>query len=157
MTKYCNTWEQLFSTMEEDIGEALMNVSEQLIQIWKELVQTNFYDRYNPSVYKRTYETLESISLLNINKLSGGYEVTLGYDESKINTYEVNSYPYSYISHENPELQGGYVEYGFEMQNGVYRQGSHALEDMINYTKSRDFKVLFENECRKLGYGVTYK
>ena len=157
MPKYYDTYDALFKRMEEDIGEALMNVSNQLIEIWKELVQINFYDRFEPQVYSRSYQSLDAISLLTINKSANGYEITMGYDESKINTYEATSNGYTYTAHENPELQGGYLESGFVMNNGVRREGAHALEEMLKYVNSRDFKALFENECRKLGYGVTFK
>lgn len=156
MQKYYDTYDSLFARMEEDIGEALMNVSNQLTDIWKELVQAQFYDKYEPRYYERTWETLESISLMSVDKMSDGYEISISYDDSKIHTYNV-TYPYSYTKHEHPEMQGQMIEKGFMMNNGVYRQGAHALEDMIKYVNSKDFKVLFENECRKLGYGVTFK
>lgn len=156
MPRYCDTYDSLFKIMEEDIGEALMNVSNELITIWKDLVETNWYSKYDPLVYSRTWQTLDAISLMDVKKVNGGYEIAISYDESKIQTIQETS-PYEYVKHSDPSQQGWLVEQGFIMNNGVRREGAHALEEMINYTKSKDFKVLFENECRKLGYGITFK
>lgn len=154
MPKYYDTYDALFKRMEEDIGEALMNVSEQLIQIWKNLVYERFYNVYNPKMYERTYDSVDSISLLEINKTNDGYEVSLGYDSSKIKFVDMSDRG-MWDKHNIPNEMGGLIEYGGIM--GHDSNGIRAIEEMNRYVKSRDFKALFENECRKLGYGVTFK
>lgn len=154
MPKYYDTYDSLFKRMEEDIGEALMNVSEQLIQIWKNLVYERFYNVYTPKMYERTYDSVDSISLLEINKTSGGYEISLGYDSSKIKFVDMSDSGI-WDKHSIPSEMGGLLEYGGII--GHDSNGIRAIEEMNRYVKSKDFKALFENECRKLGYGVTFK
>lgn len=150
------TWDSLFKQIENDIGKAMVKVSRQVSQIWQELLQQNFYDRYEPQVYKRTYETLASIKLIDISKKKDGYEITIGYDEDLINTYyyEIEGRPYK--SHGIPEIMGELVEYGFTMRNGQKRKGAYAFHEMISYAQSDDFLALFGAEMKKLGYMFKY-
>lgn len=150
------TWDSLFSEIENDIGKSLNNVSKQIIYIWQELLEDKFYSKYNPKLYERSWQTLDSIRKLDLKKTKDGYELNIGYDINLIQTETVYSYPYTYIRHEDPSIQPSLVEDGWTMQNGEFRQGAHAFEDMLKYVQSSDFKALFGAEMKKLGYIFKY-
>lgn len=154
MTEYSN-WDSFFNAVEKDIDKAFELVSDKVVEIWKREVEDKFYGAYNPTKeYVRDYETLDSIRTLNISKNSNGnIEVEIGYDTSLIHTstYIGKKSGLERERHSDPELQPYLVEYGFEGY-GVEREGSHAFEYMLKYVKGNDFKALFANELRKLGY-----
>lgn len=42
------TWDSLFSEIENDIGKSLLKVSNQIVEIWKQLLEDKFYSQYEP-------------------------------------------------------------------------------------------------------------
>lgn len=153
MVEY-NTWDSLFEILDRDIQVSFENVSDQIVKLWKQLVEENFYS-YNPSEYVRSFQSLDAISITNIRKLPNGMtEIEIGYDISKIKTFTYTgmSTGMERTGHENPSEMPMYIEGGFEMPNGAYHDGARAYDWLVKYIKGNDFKALLANELRKLGY-----
>ena len=153
MAEYVD-WDSFLNAVEEDIEESFWKISDTIIEIWKREVEDKFYGLYNPSEYIRDYQTLDSIRMLNVSKnINGQIEIEIGYDTSLIHTstYIGKQSGLERERHSDPSMQPIYVEEGF-FGYGVEREGSHALEYMLKYIKGNDFKALFANELRKLGY-----
>lgn len=147
-----NDYESLFKAINRDIQVATENVSDQIVKLWKNLVEKNFYN-YDNQIYSRTWETLDSICILNIKKDSNGHiTIEMGYDESKIKFYPEedgmwNKHGEGFTSN---LIEDGWNHY----YKGIRTQhhGAKALEYLMKYVNSSDFKTLFSNELRKLGY-----
>ena len=149
-----STYDSLFKAINRDIQVSFEHMSNQIVKLWKTLVEENFYS-YNPSEYRRSFQSLDSISVLSIKKSkSGNIEVEIGYDISKIKTFTYTgiSSGMERIGHENPSEIPMFVEEGFEMINGKFHDGAKAYEWLIKYIKGNDFKALFSNELKKMGY-----
>lgn len=153
MAEY-NTWDSFLNATERNINIAFENISNIAVELWQKEVEDKFYNKYNPSEYDRSYQTLESIRVLNISKLPNGQiSIEIGYDISKIKTFTYMGLTSGIErqGHNQPEMQQTYIEDGFSGY-GVDRDGSHALEYMLKYVNGNDFKVIFAKELRKSGY-----
>ena len=47
-------------------------------------MQSEWYDAHSPSLYQRTYEILNSITVSDVQAVAGGYQVKVFFDDSKI-------------------------------------------------------------------------
>lgn len=152
----CYTFEQLFELIEKDISKSIDKVSEQVMNIWKQLVEDRWYGTYSPTEYIRSFETLESISIIKVDKSSGNYSVSISYDDTKIHpfTYMGKTSGIEREGHTDISNQWNIVENGMDMPSGYFRDGSHAYEEMLKYVRSNDFLALFNVQLKKLGYIV---
>lgn len=147
-----NNYSDLFARLDRDIQVATENVSDQIVKLWKSLVEKNFYN-YDNQIYSRTFESIDSICIFNIKKdINGQTTVEMGYDMSKIKFYpEEDGLWNKHGEGFNPYLiEDGWNHY----YNGIRTQhhGAEALDYLLTYVKGNDFKALFANELRKLGY-----
>lgn len=153
MVKEYDTYSAMFKSIEKDIDRSLKTVSIQLVEIWKQLVEDNFYGMYNPTkIYPRTWQSLDAIMTLGFKNNT----VYIGYNTSVIKRFTYGDRN-QYVGHGDIEKQPSFVEDGFTMRSGEKREGAHAFEDMLKYIHSDAFVALFNAEMKKLGYSVTYK
>ena len=155
MAEY-KTYELLFAKINKDLAKSLQRVSIFAQNKWKSLIYEKFYEAYpNPKMYERTFEVLNSISVFNVVKVGDTYEVIVKYDEDKINYYPETDTLWQ--KHGTPSIMGELIEDGW---NHVYKgvttkhEGTHALQDMLSYVSSNEFKEKFKDEMRKYGYVV---
>ena len=151
MPKVYKNYTEMFKDINNGIERAMESVAEIVRDIWRDLVEEKFYSVYEPSTYIRTFESIDAITSFPVTKVGGNYMVEISYDESKLITRRPASGG-DWGVHTSPSEQGGFIEWGWEMPNGQFRQGAHAIEEMMRYVKSNDFVALFKNEMRKLGY-----
>lgn len=151
MAKIYKDFTSLFKDWDNGVKIGIEKTSKIVRDIWKQKLEDRFYGVYSPISYKRTFETLDSITSFSVKKTSNGYSVDIYYDTSKITTRVPQDGDFWGI-HTEPENQSYFVEYGWEMPNGQIREGAHAFDEMLNYVNSDEFIALFKNEMKKLGY-----
>lgn len=149
-------YESLFKHMDEKIIDVvLIKVSEQIRDMWKQMVDDEFYGKYNPVEYERSWQSLDSISIIKTERIGSNYTVTIAYDESKIKefSYIGKRSGIERMAHTDIPNQAMFIEYGFEGY-GTEREGVHAFEEMLRYIKTDSFKALFNAQVRRLGYDI---
>jgi len=99
---------QINKEMRISIELSLMQIAETVKEVWKDFVNAFWYGIYDPIVYKRTYETLNSIVTSSVSKVGDIYMVSIFYDTSLINTFQYGNY----TGHENPDLMPYLIEEG---------------------------------------------
>lgn len=153
MTDYSD-WDSFLNAFDKDIETSFENTSYKIVELWKQLVEENFYN-YDNKLYERTWESLDSICVLKFSKNTNGQvEIEIGYDVSKIKFYDMSSKGL-WNKHQNPEMMPNLIEYGWNnMYQGIRTEhhGAEAYEYLLKYVNSEDFRALFANELRKLGY-----
>lgn len=147
-----DTWGSFFNKVNKSINKTTEEIAEEVLADWRELIWTEFYlDLPESTRYKRSYETINSLSFLKVNKVNGNIEIEIGYDDSKINTFP-NSAGY-YISHENPENMGSMFEWAEPY--GIFgHEPIHAVDEMLKQLQSNWFKNKFKELMNKKGYIV---
>ena len=143
------TFESLFLEINKDIDQSMAMISEEIADMWRQLVWDRFYMAYEPRVYARTYENLASLSVLDINKVGGVVSVRVGYDDSKIKFYDQSSIGL-WDKHEKPSEMGSLFEYGSII--GHDSDGIRAIDTMLEYVRSSKFAEQFKAKLKAKGY-----
>ena len=154
-------YESLFKFMEDKVIDvALTKVSEQVRDIWKQMVEDEFYGKFDStgSLYERTWETLDSITIIETKKIGDVYSVTVAYDETKIKYYpEQDGLWNKHANYNGKFIQDMLVEYGWNhyyQGRHTQHEGAHVYEYLLKYLRSSDFTALFNAQVRKLGYEI---
>ena len=77
-------YNDLFNYLDESINNSLDELAELFKQTLFTFVKENFYDVYEPELYKRTWEVLNSISLSQKYQEGGMTTIDIFFDTSKI-------------------------------------------------------------------------
>ena len=144
-----STFESLFLEINKDIDQSMVAISEEIADMWRQLIWERFYMAYSPSVYERTYETLASLSVLDITKVGGIISVRVGYDDNKIKFYDQSAIGL-WDKHEDPSMMGSLFEYGSIMYHDP--NGIHAIDTMLEYVRSSKFAEQFKLKLKAKGY-----
>lgn len=147
-----DTWDSFFKRVNTQVQKSIEEISEEILEEWRQLIWTEFYMAYTPSSYDRTYEMYTSLSLLKINKTSSGIEISIGYDESQIHTSQNGNW----TSHEDISAMAGIIEYGNEFIYGHDPNGIQAIETMYDKINSPWFKNKFKQLMKQKGYTIKF-
>lgn len=145
-----DSWNSFFAKVKPSLNRTVEELAEILLAEWREFIWTEFYS-VPENTYKRSYETIKSLSFLNVNKTSNGLEITIGYDASKIHTFQNGDW----LAHEKPDEMGSLVEYGSIY--GHAPDGIRAVEDMQKRINSPWFKNKFKQLMKQKGYDILIK
>lgn len=132
----------IIKDIEQDQKRMLKEMSEDLQSILYIYTQ-NFYNRYEPRSYERTYEFINSLTIRFIDDNN----VEIGFDPEKMSLgfnngwqqHEDRFYPLSQI-----------INDGWQFRP----DGSGALDEAIRYMNSPSFKREISNTFKKYGYRV---
>lgn len=141
---------QLKRYMDKMIREGLEYCAWRAENMLRKLLEERLYDFYDPKMYERTYELLNSISHSNIIKLNNGtYYVEIYYDTDKIRSYPRTSdgWTYKWGQHTsfNNEDVSSWIPTWIELgtNNGHYpHNGTHSMEDTKKWI-SKEYNRLF--------------
>lgn len=75
---------QLKNLLNEIIQECLKEISKETQKYLKQFVETEWYNAHQPEIYNRTYQMLESIIQFPQKQKGNKFEVSIGFDTSKI-------------------------------------------------------------------------
>lgn len=153
MSKIYGSYDDLFKDMEKELIKSLKDMAKIIRDEWTKLIELNFYNKFSPELYSRTFEILNSITVFNIEKNGDLYTIKIAYDEDKINYYpEENGLWNKHADYNGEFIMDYLVEYGWNhYYKGTHTQheGSHAFEEMLVYTRSPRFINDFTNQIRK--------
>lgn len=129
------------------------DMSENLIEIWTQLLWEEFYMKYEPKTYERSYQLLASIAVLNASKSGSGKTfLNIGYDPRLLEEGKNGNWN----MHEDKDVLGDIVEYGDPLgKQGVGMLGHNpirAIDDMVRYANSEAFAKRFSALMRAKGY-----
>jgi hypothetical protein len=82
--QYVETWEELSTIINFLLQECLKEIAEETTRQLKFYVETVWYGSYTPEIYIRTYNLLESFVNSGVESKSGGFNVDIFSDTSKI-------------------------------------------------------------------------
>lgn len=116
----------------------------------KKLLQERLYDAYDPKMYDRTFELIDSISHSEVIKVNNTYYVEIFYDDDMIRSYprkENGLYTYKWGQHtsfDNEDVSHWiplWIEEGTD--NKYYsHKGTHSIEDTREWL-SKEYNRLF--------------
>lgn len=150
---------QLKKYMDKMSREGLEYCAWRAENMLRKLLEDRLYDLYDPIMYDRTFELLNSISHSDIIKLNNGtYCVEIYYDVSKIRSYPrtTGGLTYNWGQHTsfNNEDVSRWIPKWIELgtDNKYYsHEGTHSMEDTKKWI-SKEYNRLFRLAL-KIKYG----
>lgn len=138
-----DNYSDLFSYIDNQVNQAIVEISATFYKVMRDFVITQFYDVYNPEFYERTYDVYNSITLdVNYNAF-GGYYVDIFFDPDKIHprpsTY---SLPYGMPRYNHHMTMDGEItsyeivnilNEGYSFGKGKTREAGRFLEATRDY------------------------
>lgn len=123
--------------MEKMIIEGLQYCCYRAEGMLKKLLEERLYDSYNPKLYERTYELLDSISHSEIIKSNNSYYVEIFYDTDKIRSYPRQQNGLTYMWGQHTSFSGEdvsmwipkWIEEGTPNNKYYQHSGTHSMED----------------------------
>lgn len=79
------TYAQIQKKLDDIARQSLEKIALEVQALWENYIQTRFYDMYNPQIYKRSYDLLNSILVSNIYKSGTQWAISIFMDDSKAN------------------------------------------------------------------------
>ena len=134
--------QQLISLMMADLERTMSNLSEKILNRWKDLIWTNWYEAHDESpYYKRTYEFFTSLVSSGLRRIPNGYEVEIYFD-TNLMTLGQNG---GFIQHIDREYLPEIIDEGYTVYGKTF-EGAHAFEELIDELESKNY---FLNEIKK--------
>lgn len=154
-----NTYQGLEKAMFLAMSKILLELSDKIILKWKEHIQTNWYDKYDPVRYERFFAYLESITILDVNSNGKNkIEIIVGSDDRIMNQYHpsplANLYDDGYGEDSGQFVRNMMENIGMTVVNsrGTFsRNPLESLEMIEAYYKKEKVKF-FKKELRKYGF-----
>lgn len=155
-----NNYKQLEKYMNKMIIDGLEYCAWRAESMLKQLLKERLYDFYEPSMYDRTFELLNSITHGNIIKLNNNtYYIEVFYDTDKIRSYprkENGLYTYKWGQHtsfQNEDVSEWIPTWIESGTNNKYysHKGTKSMEDTKKWI-SNEYNRLFRLAL-KLKYG----
>lgn len=128
---------ELQNAMEQCIDVALQNVAQKVKDKLKEFIEADFYRTYEPHIYKRTYQFLNSTETVKINPTT--HKIFI--DMSKMNYFDIS-----------PEEMVGLSSQGYHGNTSIFREG-YFWKDFISWCEV-NIPVLMKTELRRQGLNV---
>ncbi|WP_342759394.1 hypothetical protein [Kineothrix sedimenti] len=138
MAKVFRTTIDLQKYMEKACEKAIENACNRLLGTLQEFIDSEYYDKYEPEYYRRTYQFWKSATTKMLNKTSG--EIFM--DENAMN----------YGAYWDGETQLYMADAGYHGSAYIYEDG-HFFKRFVEYCEENALKILKE-ELRKQGLNV---
>ena len=132
------TYSALVSAMNKNINIAVENACNRLLGTLQELIDTEYYDKFEPDFYKRTYQFWESATTKMLTQNCG--EIFM--DEKAMN----------YGSYWDGEIQLQFASRGYHGSTEFQTEGRF-WQSFIEFCEQNAVKILKE-ELRKTGINV---
>jgi hypothetical protein len=162
-SKVFDNYNLLVKYLENNILLDMQKIGEEVKNVLRNNVRVLFYERngmnWTPEDYTRTYELIDSLTVTPVKKIGNKYEVSVYFDDSKINPYKVAG---EWSAHESVVTGADisqnlpfYMEYGNQSPLYSYKPTSPPVETTIqelkddNYIKER-LKELLEMQGYKV-------
>lgn len=147
--KEFDDYDKLFDYLDEAVDDSLEDLAELFRQTLYKFVNENFYGAYEPQLYQRTWDVLNSISVSKKYKEDGMLTVDVFFDISKIHARVSTFYVPENLPRYNHHIDrnGNPVNdiivfilnegYHYGKNNNKFRQGGRFLEAMENWSKNK--------------------
>ena len=137
MAQY-KTYSALVSAMNKNINIAVENACNRLLGTLQELIDTEYYDQFEPDYYKRTYQFWRSATTKMLTQNCG--EIFMDEDAMNYGTYW------------DGELQLQFASRGYHGTTAIQTEGRF-WQTFLDFCEQNAVKILKE-ELRKQGINV---
>lgn len=141
------TKQGLQSKLDEIAREALEKLAHEVKAAWRNYIQTKYYDQYEPSRYKRTWQLLNSLAVTKVYKSQGRWVIDVFMDDSDV-FYKSGDY---YTTEEIWEMAAD----GIHGRPEITQTEGRFYEAILNDLKTGVFHREFEKILKGMGLKIT--
>lgn len=117
------------ANLEQLAQQSLKDTANKIEKLMTEFIKKYFYDAYTPTVYKRTYALLNSVTQTKMKKVGTSYQITIFLDPSKAGDYynSPSDQHRFYVNDIGQVVPKGFYHYDAEHVFDLASKGIHGL------------------------------
>lgn len=130
------TTQELTNVINNKINDAIKSLTLIIMEQLKNFIEIDFYEKYEPRIYQRTFQFLNSVTSKVVNNES------MVYLDMSASYFEISA-----------EEQANLAAQGFHGNENIFRDG-YFWEDFIDWCESNIIQLL-KIELRKQGLNIS--